>query len=59
MDSPTRYERRSINVKEFSQKIGPSECFVIMGKELFGGDVIIAICNVSGKIKAEKIKLPK
>ena len=59
MGTPVRYEKRSIDTKEFSQKIGPNECFVIRDKALLGRDTVIGICNKGGRISVEKIKLPK
>ena len=54
MGSPLRYEKRSIDKKEFSQKIGPNECFVIRDKALLGEDTVIGICNKDGRINVEK-----
>ena len=59
MVSPVKYEKKSIDTKEFSQKIGQKECFVIRDKSVLGRDSVVGICNVDGKITVRKIKLPE
>ena len=59
METPIKYERKTVKIKELSQKIGPHECFIMRDEALFGRDVIIAICNKNGEISVEKIKLRK